>query len=264
MAKLGSEALAYQTVQCYLSVVRHYSIMAGHGDPFSPGAFPMLQYVLRGVRRSPRPPTQPRLPITPRILRLIKNQWAPHGGETDYRMLWAACCVGFFGFMRAGEFTSSPGEHSPSLTVKDIAVDDHADPSMVRIHLRRSKTDPFRHGVDLYLGWTDRDLCPVAALLAFMAVRPAVNGPLFVFANGSPLTRDRLVKAVRLALQQAGVPATGYSGHSFRIGAATSAAQAGLEDSVIKMLGHWESSAYQRYIQTPRATLAAFSAHLVT
>ena len=126
--------------------------------------------------------------------------------------------------MRAGEFTARPAEDSPSLTVEDVAVDDRANPSMVRIHLKRSKTDPFQHGVDIYLGRTGRDLCPVAVILAFLAVRPAVNGPLFVFANGTPLTRDRLVEAVRRALQQAGVPATGYSGHSFRIGVATSAA----------------------------------------
>ena len=59
----------------------------------------------------------------------------------------------------------------------------------------------------------------VGALLAFIAVCPAVNGPLFVFANGTLLTRDRLVEAVHRALQQAGAPAAGYSGH--RIGAAT-------------------------------------------
>ena len=192
VAKLGTESLSYQTIKCYLSAVRHYSIMAGHGDPFNPGAFPVLQYVLRGVRRAPRPPARPRLPITPKILRLIKSQWTPHGGETDF-VMWAACCVGFFGFMRAGEFTSRPGEQSPSLTVEDIAMDDRKNPTMVHIHLKHSKTDPFRHGVDIYLGRTGRDLCPVGALLAFMAIRPAVNGPLFVFANGTPLTRDRLV-----------------------------------------------------------------------
>ena len=135
---------------------------------------------------------------------------------------------------------------------------------MVHIHLKRSKTDPFRHGGNIYLGRTGRDLCPVAALLAFMAVRPDVNGAPFVFANGTPLTRDRMVEAVCCALQKAGVPVTCYSGHSFRIGAATTAADTGLEDSVVKMLGRWELSAYHRYIHTPRATLAAFLARLVT
>ena len=97
-------------------------------------------------------------------------------------------------------------------------------PTLVRIHLKYSKTDPFRHGVDIYLGRTGTDLCPVGALLAFMAVPGAVNGPPFVFANGIPLTRDRLVEAVRHALQQVEIPAAGTGqlvGDSFGIGAAT-------------------------------------------
>ena len=53
----------------------------------------------------------------------------------------------------------------------DVAVDDHSNPSLVRIHLRKSKTDQLGRGVDIYLGRTDEDLCPVAALLAYLAVR---------------------------------------------------------------------------------------------
>ena len=262
VAHLGAESLAYQTLKCYLSAIRHLSIMAGQGDPFGPGKFPVLQYVLRGVRRNPKP-AKPRLPITPEILRHLKNQWAPHARETDYKMLWAACCVGFFGFLTAGEFTTKPGE-PPTLSPQDVAVDDREHPTLIRIHLKSSKTDPFRHGVDIYLGRTGKDLCPVGALLAFMAARPARQGPLFVYTDGTPLTRDRLVETVRRTLQQARISPAGYSGHSFCIGAATTAAHAGLEDSVVKMLGRWESSAYQRYIKTPRETLAAFSSRLVS
>ena len=53
-----------------------------------------------------------------------------------------------------------------------------------------------------------------------------------------------------------------YSGHSFRIGAATTALM-DVEDSVIKMLGWWESAAYQWYICTHKDTLAAMSVRLV-
>ena len=80
--------------------------------------------------------------------------------------------------------------------------------------------------------------------------------------NGSYLTRERLVAHLRMGLRQAGLEADRYSGHSFRIGAATTAAQAGVKDSFIKMLGHWESAAYQRYVRTPRDQLAAISSHL--
>ena len=52
---------------------------------------------------------------------------------------------------------------------------------------------------------------------------------------------------MREALQPSGVDITQYSGHSFRIGAATTAAVVGIEDSLIRTLGRWESAAYLLY-----------------
>ena len=53
-----------------------------------------------------------------------------------------------------------------------------------------------------------------------------------------------------------------YSGHSFRIGAATAAAQAGLEDSTIQLLGRWSSGAFLRYIRMPREQLSLYSVRM--
>ena len=60
---------------------------------------------------------------------------------------------------------------------------------------------------------------------------------------------------VRDALHTMGLPYTEFAGHSFRIGAVTAAAKAGMEDSVIRSLGRWNSSAFLIYVRTPRDEL---------
>ena len=82
---------------------------------------------------------------------------------------------------------------------------------------------------------------------------------LFLFPDGTYLTRQRLVEEVRQALGKAGLDPSKYCGHSFRIGAATTAAEKGMEDSVIKTLGRWRSLAYLEYIRIPRDQLANYS-----
>ena len=39
-----------------------------------------------------------------------------------------------------------------------------------------------------------------------------------------------------------------YAGHSLRIGVATTAAMAGVEDAMIQTLGRWQSAAYVQYV----------------
>ena len=144
--------------------------------------------------------------------------------------------MGFFGFMRAGEFTithTNGFDPASSLCVGDIAVDSHHNPSSIQVSLKQSKTDPFRKGVSIYLGRTQSDLCQVTAVLAYVAICPSVGGPLFVFKDGGYLTREKLVSHLRRALGSAGIGTQGCSGHSFRIGAATTAALVGVEDSVV-------------------------------
>ena len=47
-----------------------------------------------------------------------------------------------------------------------------------------------------------------------------------------------------MAFSAGGIDASAYAGHSFQTGVVTTAAACGLPESLIKMLGRWESTAY--------------------
>ena len=264
MSQLVKDGLKHRTIKVYLSAIRFLHISEGEGDPFK-APLQKLHYTLRGVKReeaSRGVATRERLPITPGILRQIKAVWECKSQDPDTVMMWAAACLGFFGFLRAGEMTvPSDADYDPTIHLNccDIAVDNPRKPTVLRVTIKQSKTDPFRRGINLFLGKTATDLCPVKAMLNYLLVRSDGAGPLFKFQDGRFLTRQRLVNSIREALQAAGIDQTKYCGHSFRIGAATTAAQRGMEDSVIKTLGRWKSLAYLEYVKIPRDQLAAYS-----
>jgi hypothetical protein len=267
VAWLAAQGLAHSTIKGYLSGIRQLHLLRYGVEP-DIGNMPLLQAVLKGVKRLQAATVhRPRLPITSAVLRSLRLAWERSAGAAPYdtRMLWAVACTCFFGFLRSGEATVptltgyDPGVH---LSITDVAIDSREAPSMVSLRIKASKTDPFRAGVTIHLGRTDRDLCPVAALLSYIEVRGLQPGPLFIWRNGRPLTRQVLVIGIRDALSSVGINPAPHSGHSFRIGAATSAAAAGIEDAVIKILGRWSSSAYLAYVRIQRSDLSGVSSRM--
>ena len=253
-----------RTIRSYLCALRFYQIHAGLPDPAQPPS-PKLPYILKGIQRnSPSRLRAQRRPVTPDLLLQIHTLWSKHPLSFDKVMLWAAFCLGFFGFMRSGEFTSSSSQdpNECALSVSDVAIDSRQNPQVLTVLLRRSKTDQFGRGNYLCLGRTNTALCPVSAVLAYLAIRPSTPGPLFIFQDGTPLSRVHLISHLRDALAQVGVDVTNFSGHSFRIGAASTAARAGFRDSFIQKLGRWKSAAFTAYIRTPPEDMAAASAVL--
>ena len=74
----------------------------------------------------------------------------------------------------------------------------------------------------LSFGRTNHAVCPVSAILAYLVVRGAQPGPLFLTQQGKPLTRHYFSSPLTTIL---GLPVQKFNTHSFRIGAATSAKQ---------------------------------------
>ena len=181
----------------------------------------------------------------------------------DYKsiLMWAVCCTAFFGFLSSSEFTVLKEQDyncDAHLAHADVAIDCKKNPQILQLHIKQSKTDPFRKGVKLSFGRTNHAVCPVSAILAYLAVK---GGPLFLTQQGKPLTRHYFSSALTTIL---GLPVQKFNTHSFRIGAATSAKQANISDSNIQMLGRWRSDTYKRYIHMFPFDIAQFSTTLAS
>ena len=243
-----------------MSAVRALHIEQGYPDPMRDCL--RLQRILKGIKRCQGVSPDTRLPVTPSILRSIFCYLDM--GVFDDVMFWAACCLAYFGFLRASEFTiPNATAFSPhqNLTINDVTVDQRINPSRMQVHVKVSKTDPFRQGCIIAVGLGRTPLCPISAMLSYLSIRGGNTGPLFVRSHGVPLTRAYFTERLRSLLNVAGI-AGRYSSHSFRIGAATSAALAGVPEHMIQTLGRWTSSAYLTYIRTPRSVLSEFTKSL--
>jgi len=266
---LAAANISHTTIKVYLSAIRHMHIIAGLHNSFNEQLTPRLQLVIRGIKKSQAltTPQRVRLPITLAIMQSIKQRLSDQPHSYSNIMLWAACCLAFFGFLRVSEFTvPCHTDYDPSLhlSLQDISIDNRDNPRILKVNIKQSKTDPFRQGVQIYLGATDTPLCPILGILPYLARRGVRTGPLFPTEHGQGLTRQDFCTAINSILTELQLNCNQYNSHSFRIGAATTAAQANIPEAYIKMLGRWQSDAYQRYIKTPPHELAKFSSVLAS
>jgi hypothetical protein len=148
--------------------------------------------------------------------------------------------LAFFGFLRLGELSYN------SKFNKDVHLTHSIffplrigtkGPQFMTVCIKESKTDRFRLGHTITVGATNSEICPVQALENYISLDPPTIGPLFIHASGKPLTKQVLTTETRKLLTLSGFHASNYAGHSYRIGAATTAAEANLPSWLIKTLG---------------------------
>ena len=137
--------------------------------------------------------------VTADTMRALRKTWGHEEPRRDGRMLWTACCFGWFVFLRAGEFkVPAVAPFDPALhhSLADVQVDN----------------------------WRARE--------------------------------GRFGAAYAASSIQSGINASKYTGYSFRIGAATAAADAGIEDLTIQTLRCWRSDSYQRCLRRSSSSKA--------
>jgi len=100
---LAEQKLSYPTIRVYLSAVRYNCTTLRESLPLT------TPYILKGIRKSQAMTYQPRerLPITFPIMILLHQAFTNNSNNYWYVMIWAACCLAYFGLLRVSEFTST-------------------------------------------------------------------------------------------------------------------------------------------------------------
>ena len=232
------------TAKAYVSALRSLHLQYN----YSTSAFddPRIDLVLKGGKRiHGEGARRIRLPLTSEILsRLV--QYIPN--DRDDINLKAAFCVTFAGFLRSDEFMWEIWDSSSSQSyLARNHVKFNKDGS-VTLTLPASKTDPYRRDTPIQLSQSSSLLCPVRALSTLFRTQPgSPDNPLFSRMFGS-FIRSYVIDKVKELLLRAGINSANFSGHSFRKGAAVSAAARGISKENIKLLGRWRSDAVDVYI----------------
>ena len=248
--------LSYPTIKLYLAGIRNMYIHWGGTNPLvhvSGRPLYKLEMLLRGVKKTQAQARPLRDPITVNILNKLAQK-LDHGyfGPYTDKLMKAACFLAFFGFLRCGEFTCPSYDFDPGLhlCLKDVTV----YPQFIGVNIKVSKTDPFRQGCVIKLFKTGSPLCPYSALLQFLQVRHTFRNsslePFFLLPDFLPLTRGTFAKMLNELCRSTAISTSSLNTHSFRIGAATTAAANKTPEHLIQTLGRWSSDCYRRYIRT--------------
>ena len=138
-----ADRLHHTSIKVYLSAVRSLHIDYGFPDPLTNCL--QHQRLFRGIKRHQGSNLPQRQPVTADLMSVLRQSL--DFTNPDNVMLWAACCLGFFGFLRAGKFTVN-GTFDPTLhlTMADVLVDSATSPQSFKVFIKCSKTDPFRKG----------------------------------------------------------------------------------------------------------------------
>jgi len=242
-------------MKLYLAGIKSYQLDLG----IECSAFldPHLERTIQGIKRDHgEPDRRIRTPLTrPHLLRILQH--LPHRNY-DTIVTRAAFTLAFAGFLRVGEFTYSEKDRELGATFGNWfltkgSVRIPRSGSYMELTLPSSKTDPFRRGIKLTIAASQDEACAVQAMKGLQAIdthRPQW-APLFCIGRAEqlPFTRGHVVQKLQRLAITAGMGHGSWNGHSFRRGAATWAAEAGISDTEIQTLGRWKSDAYKRYIE---------------
>jgi integrase len=236
LADLGAKL---STIQVKTAAITYYHRMAGLPSPM---LSPQVKETMSGIRRTIGSAQKGKAPLTLSEIKALLDVLPDDVRGIRDR---AIILVGFGGAFRRSELVA--------LNVSDVKFRDND----AVITVLRSKTDQEGIGMQKYLPvLQNKTLCPVTALKAWLRAAGITSGPLFrpIARHGNIPERhmnpQEIARLVKKYVALAGLDATVFSGHSFRAGYVTEAADHDVDLWKIKQqTGHKSNAVLERYIR---------------
>ncbi|XP_070202936.1 uncharacterized protein [Littorina saxatilis] len=245
-AHLSLTGRAHTTARTYLAGIGAKHKLKGWDDPTEHF---LLKKLLQGMAKLDRRQDQ-RKPITfQRLKDLIGVLPGVCANTFEQALFTAAFCFAFFGFFRVSEIVGQGNAVKGGRT--GISYADVVLGEDLTVHIAGSKTDQANKGEKVVMRRVERhpQVCPVRAMEAYLRVRPCGPGPLWKHFDGSSLTRYQFQAVLKKGASVLGWKVNRFTSHSFRIGAATTAAVNGTPMRDIMALGRWGSQAVTKYVR---------------
>ena len=249
VAHLFDRRYASSTVNTYVSALGYFHRLAGLRDPTK--TFYIIE-MLKGYGKIGHK-LDSRLPITlPILVRIMKGLDIFCVSQYDLFMFKAMCAMAVFAFLRIGEITVSKRDsvNGNLLQLDQVSKKHSGNGNVVSLIITFSS---YKHNYNQnpfsIVFNRQPKACPVQSFLDYASVRGIAHGPLFINHDGSPVLRSEFSKMLGSVIRLCNLDPNRYKGHSFRIGAATYAAEQGVSDDKIRHLGRWKSDAFKKYIR---------------
>jgi len=202
-------------------------------------------------------------------------------GIAGFPVRRAMYLLAFFGAMRPGEVSTrmqKEGTMSLPLIFRYLQLSEVPNEALgtvvrcITLYLPSSKADRYGQRSDIAIGESGiSKWCAVDAVLDLTRLRQAtgeeISDTSFVFpaACGTrAVSYCENTAAIKEDLADAGYDVSKFTGHSMRIGCATTLAANNVPDHLIQAIGRWSSDCYKRYIRIPQERRAGLSSFLIS
>jgi hypothetical protein len=261
---MGERKVKAGTVNSYLSGIRQLHILKGMEPPNIRTG--IVRLLLQGKRNMDniverKEVKVKRLPITMNVMRLLKEEIRRWNVALDQKLLvWAIAAIAFHGAFRIHELLCRiESEYDPDFTLlaEDMKVknmEGAEQGKVLEIKLKCPKESKVGKAVIIDLFETQGTLCPVKAYERWQRTSKGQKGmPAFRDRLGLPVTGTKMNCWLKQLLgKHVDYNVGKFTGHSFRIGLATTLGTLGFSTDDIKEAGRWSSNAYEVYMRLPR------------